>query len=111
PRRSAVRRVPLGQHDRQPGARQRRRAGAARSALGDRRRDVRRAGAVHGHVALRRAFLLAATLATSACTAMSTIKTATTVAKGGNQGIGALEADGRAPREVPGKTVLPELGG
>ena len=44
PRRHAVRRVPLGQHRRQPGAGQRHVAAAARSALGDGRRDVRRAG-------------------------------------------------------------------
>jgi len=40
---------------------------------------------------------------------MSTIKTATTVPKGQNQVIGAIEANGGAPLELPVKPLLPEL--
>jgi hypothetical protein len=61
-------------------------------------------------VALTRATLVAvAALAGSACTAMSTIKTATTVPAGQNQVIGAIEANGGAPLELPVKPLLPEL--
>jgi hypothetical protein len=51
----------------------------------------------------------AAALAGSACTAMSTIKTATTVPAGQTQVIGAIEANGGAPIELPVKPLLPEL--
>ena len=40
---------------------------------------------------------------------MSTIKTATTVPAGQNQVIGAIEANGGAPLELPVKPLLPEL--
>jgi hypothetical protein len=43
------------------------------------------------------------------CTAMSTIKTATTVPRGQNQYIFALEGNGGAPMEFPVKPLLPEL--
>jgi hypothetical protein len=43
------------------------------------------------------------------CTAMSTIKTATTVAPGQNQYIFAVEGNGGAPVEFPVKPLLPEL--
>jgi hypothetical protein len=65
-------------------------------------------------VALRRAATVAgvvslAALAGGGCTAMSTIKTATTVPPGQNQVIGAIEANGGAPLELPVKPLLPEL--
>jgi hypothetical protein len=61
-------------------------------------------------VALKRAALLMVlALVGGACTAMSTIKTATTVPAGQNQVIGALEANGGAPLELPVKPLLPEL--
>jgi hypothetical protein len=55
--------------------------------------------------------LVAASLAALAggCTAMSTIKTATTVPRGVNQYIFALEGNGGAPMEFPVKPLLPEL--
>jgi hypothetical protein len=52
---------------------------------------------------------LAAAAALAGCTAMSTIKTATTVPRGQNQYIFALEGNGGAPVEFPVKPLLPEL--
>ena len=62
-------------------------------------------------MALKPSFVVmaAAALAGSACTAMSTIKTATTVPPGQTQVIGAIEANGGAPIELPVKPLLPEL--
>jgi hypothetical protein len=62
-------------------------------------------------MAVGRAALLvaAALLAGGGCTAMSTIKTATTVPAGQTQYIGAVEANGGAPLELPVKPLLPEL--
>jgi hypothetical protein len=57
----------------------------------------------------RAAVVLAASLAGGGCTAMSTIKTATTVPAGQTQVIGAVEANGGAPLELPVKPLLPEL--
>lgn len=48
-------------------------------------------------------------LAGSGCTAMSTVKTATTVPPGQNQLVAALEGNGGAPIEFPVKPLLPEL--
>jgi hypothetical protein len=61
--------------------------------------------AIKGHAAL----VVVASLAGGGCTAMSTIKTATTVPAGQNQVIGAIEANGGAPLELPVKPLLPEL--
>jgi hypothetical protein len=55
------------------------------------------------------AVLAAVSLASGGCTAMSTIKTATTVPPGKTQLIGAIEANGGAPLELPVKPLLPEL--
>ena len=55
------------------------------------------------------AWVVVASLAGGGCTAMSTIKTATTVPAGQNQVIGAIEANGGAPLELPVKPLLPEL--
>jgi len=62
-------------------------------------------------VALNRpaAWVVVASLAGGACTAMSTIKTADTVPAGQNQFIGAFEANGGAPLELPVKPLLPEF--
>jgi hypothetical protein len=65
-------------------------------------------------VALRRAAALAGLVSLAAldgggCTAMSTIKTATTVPPGQTQVVGAIEANGGAPLELPVKPLLPEL--
>jgi hypothetical protein len=62
-------------------------------------------------VAIRRnaAWVVVASLAGGGCTAMSTIKTATTVPAGQTQVIGAIEANGGAPLELPVKPLLPEL--
>jgi hypothetical protein len=62
-------------------------------------------------VALNRpaAWVVVASLAGGACTAMSTIKTADTVPAGKNQFVGALEANGGAPIELPVKPLLPEF--
>ena len=50
-----------------------------------------------------------AVCAAGGCTAMSTIKTATTVPAGQTQWIGALEGNGGAPVELNVKPLLPEL--
>jgi hypothetical protein len=62
-------------------------------------------------VALNRpaAWVVVASLAGGACTAMSTIKTADTVPAGKNQFVSALEANGGAPIELPVKPLLPEF--
>src|SRR4029453_4457253 len=53
--------------------------------------------------------LLALGALAGGCTAMSTIKTATTVPAGQNQYIFALEGNGGAPVEFPVKPLLPAL--
>jgi hypothetical protein len=53
--------------------------------------------------------MVAASLIGGGCTAMSTIKTATTVPPGQTQWISAIEANGGAPLELPVKPLLPEL--
>jgi len=60
---------------------------------------------------VRGASLLAAAAAAAAagCTAMSTVKTATTVPRGETQIIAAVEANGGAPIELPVRPLLPEL--
>jgi hypothetical protein len=60
-------------------------------------------------VAIVRGLWLAALAASAGCTAMSTIKTATTLPPGQTQWIGALEGNGGAPLELPVKPLLPEL--
>jgi hypothetical protein len=59
----------------------------------------------------RRAAVAALTVAIGAegCTAMSTVKTATTVPRGETQVFAAVEGNGGAPVELPVKPLLPEL--
>jgi hypothetical protein len=53
--------------------------------------------------------LLALLGLSAACTAMSTVKTATTVPAGETRVFAAVEANGGAPMELPVKPLLPEL--